>query len=82
MNKQISQFFYISLYIGNLIKNKIGMGNKGIIVYVLVYFSFSTFLSILTNGSDIWLIKVLMPSFISNYLLMGMLYVFFFTWRR
>lgn len=82
MNKQVSQFFYLPLYIGELIKNKIGVGKKGIIVYALLYFGFSTFLSILTNGFDLWLIKVLIPSLISNYFLLGMLYVFFFIWKR
>jgi hypothetical protein len=82
MHNQINQFFYLPLYIGERIKHKIGIGKKGIIVYTLLYFSFSTFLSILTNGFDLWFIRVLIPSSISNYLLLGMLYVFFFIWRR
>lgn len=82
MHNQINQFFYLPLYIGERIKNKIGIGKNGIIVYTLLYLSFSTILSILTNGFDLWLIRILIPSIISNYLLLGMLYVFFFIWRR
>ncbi len=82
MQNQINQFFYLPLYIGERIKNKNGIGKKEFAVYILIYLSFSTFLSIITNGIDIWFLRVLIPSFISNYFLLGMLYVFFFIWRR
>ncbi len=81
-DKQVNQFFYLPFIIGEHIHNKIGNGRKGIFVYILIYFSFSTLLSIMTNGIDIWVLEEMIPSIISNYFLVGMLYVFFFIWRR
>lgn len=78
----MDQFFYIPLLIAEYIEKRIGKGKKGIIVYVIIHLFFSPFLSIITNGFDLWILRELIPSIISDYFLLGMLYVFFFKWRK
>ena len=79
-NSQINKFFYLPLIIGEIIERKIGNGKRGMIVYTLLYLIFSPFPSILTNGIDLWIVNTFLPQIISNYFLLGMLYVFFFIW--
>ena len=82
MNKQINKFFFLPLLIAEAIQNKVGRGVKGILTYLIVYLILSTILTILSNGINLWFIRVLIPSVIDTYLLLGMIYVFFFIWRN
>jgi len=81
-NSQINKLFYLPLIIGEMIERRIGNGKRGMIFYTLLYLIFSPFLSVLMNGINLWILNTFLPQMISNYFLLGMLYVFFFIWRN
>ncbi len=81
MDEHENRFMYLPIMIGEHFHSKYGNGIKGILVYYFTYFCFSTLLSILTNGIDIWVLEEMIPSIINCYFFLGMNYVFFYRWE-
>lgn len=82
MTKQINVFFFFPLILGEYIKKRFGIRVKGILAFFIIQQFLTTFVTIMTNGFDIWLIKHFIPSCVQTYLSLGMLYVIFFIWRN
>ncbi len=80
-NSPLNNVFFLQIWIGTLIHKRMGSGIMGKISYFILYLILTIVLFFISDGIDTWFVNQAF-SYFNTYLLLGMMYVFFISWRK